>query len=119
MLLRSLLTQDFLCLDPATNLLKSLAFKVGERSFILRMLMKVDFYVEKRIQSTLLGAVTAIVISADGRTIISASEDKSIRAFDMNDQEKFKPWKNAHGGIKSSQSLKLILFIRGSHLPWY
>jgi len=45
MLLRSLLTQDFLCLDPATNLLKSLAFKVGERSFILRMLMKVDFYV--------------------------------------------------------------------------
>ena len=54
--------------------------------------------------------MTAIVISADGRTIISASEDKSIRAFDMNDQEKFKPWKNAHGGIKLPFSPKISSF---------
>ena len=49
----------------------------------------------------LIGTVTSVAISADGRFIVSGSYDKSIKVFDMHTKEQLHHFSDAHSGIIS------------------
>ena len=45
---------------------------------------------------SLLGAINSVAVSADGRYIVSGSEDKSVKVFDMHTKEEVHHFVHAH-----------------------
>ena len=47
----------------------------------------------------LIDTINSVAISADGRFIVSGSDDKSIKVFDMHTKESVHNFSNAHSRI--------------------
>ena len=46
-----------------------------------------------------------MAVTSDGKYIISGSEDKSIKVFDLQTKQQVRHFENAHKGIKVSRPL--------------
>jgi len=62
------------------------------------MLTKVPRFIS--ITNSFLGAIRSVAVTSDRKYIISGSEDKSIKVFDLLTKQQVRHFENAHHGME-------------------
>jgi len=55
-----------------------------------------------------LGSITSVAVTSDNRYVISGSEDKSIKVFDLQTKQQVHHFENAHKRMESRSDYKFI-----------
>lgn len=81
-----------------TNLSRCLILKPIKKYIILKMSMKVFFLTLLFGFTKLIGPISALAITPNGKTVISASRDRSIKMFDVAHQKEIHHFRYIHEG---------------------
>ena len=93
------LTADISYLDQMINQSRCSISKLIKKYIILKMSMKVYiFLLLFKFSQSKIGPISALAITPNGKTVISASRDRSIKMFDVSHQKEIHHFRYIHEG---------------------